>query len=679
MIKNSAASKNKKMDQETKWRLWLILGFVLFLAVGLRHFPYPFLASEAAPLVLAEDLLTQGFRFHNGLFFPVYFQFKTPMDLGSLVYLIMIPLISFGKQIWVVRGLSIAASLLTGWWLTQIAKKHLGLKHHFLIFFVMASVPAWIFLSRLGNSDILRAAAFTAFFYYYLEYRYVTRKAIIKCLISALILFYVDFNGQVLMLVNGLVFLVLDFRYHWQRKKFFLLTLGIFLLTLSPGILYLLFNPQVVVQKLASMQPVWNQSGSTMETVWKIILGLLNGLNPLNWAAVQNSSAPAFPLGPFRGLPLFYLFLLPVGLFFLLTMIKKPIGWFWVMLFSPVVYSLLQPFSPYEMAAVLPVYFLLIGITLNAFFFLLSNKLPHHTNWLFPLIMGLMVGYGFFFLQQALAHQQDWVNHYEVEKIRIDSQDFFEFIKQYETAHPEKKYALNRTWSDHPEILRQFFAADIDGVEYDVLNGYIDSVRVDLKDTLFLLDQKEMDQVRDSDKFMKPFILKTYRFNDGLALYYFVELTYKPEIKSIIQAELETRREPRKETLRWMGQSVDVYFPALEIGPITNLVDGDEESLIKSDRVNPLNLVFEFSEPISLSEVQFLVGSEAMDVFITIYPTESQEPLNFSRQSGPSQDNKTIYIPLEKTFTVSRLEVVVQDKKASESAPIHLWEIQLNP
>jgi hypothetical protein len=282
-------------------------------------------------------------------------------------------------------------------------------------------------------------------------------------------------------------------------------------------------------------------------------------------------------------------------------------------------------------------------------------------------------------LQQALAHQQDWVNHYEVEKIRIDSQDFFEFIKQYETAHPEKKYALNRTWSDHPEILRQFFAADIDGVEYDVLNGYIDSVRVDLKDTLFLLDQKEMDQVRDSDKFMKPFILKTYRFNDGLALYYFVELTYKPEIKSIIQAELETRREPRKETLRWMGQSVDVYFPALEIGPITNLVDGDEESLIKSDRVNPLNLVFEFSEPISLSEVQFLVGSEAMDVFITIYPTESQEPLNFSRQSGPSQDNKTIYIPLEKTFTVSRLEVVVQDKKASESAPIHLWEIQLNP
>ncbi len=278
-----------------------------------------------------------------------------------------------------------------------------------------------------------------------------------------------------------------------------------------------------------------------------------------------------------------------------------------------------------------------------------------------------------------MTHQQDWKNPYELETIRYDSREIFNFIKRYETAYPEKKYALNRTWSDDPQILHRFFAGDIDGVEFDVLNGYIDSVRVDLGETLFLLDQEEMDRVRDSGKFKEPFILNTLRLNDGSPLYYFVELTYKPEIYSIIQAEIETRREPRKETITWMGQPVDIYFPALEIGPVTNLVDEDEDTLIKTDRVNPLNLVFEFSEPISVSEVQFRVGSEAVDVFITVYPTGTQESIVFSRQSGPSEGNKTIYIPLESTFIINRLEVIVQEKSANESAPIHLWEIYLKP
>ena len=300
MSGNNEAPKKQELDHDNQWLPWLILGMVVFFAAAINRFPYPFLASEAAPLVFAEEVLTNGFHFRGSVIFPAYFQFQTPMDLGSLVYLLMIPLISFGKQIWVVRGFSIVASVLTTWWLVQIAKKHLGLKHAYLLVFIMVSVPGWIFLSRLGNTDILRAAAYTGFIYYYLEYRTVNPKAIIKCLISALVLFYVDFNGQVLLLVNGLVFLVMDFRYHWQRKKTFMLTLGVFLAALLPWIFFLQYNPQVYVHKLAAMQPVWNQSRSVMETVWKIVIGLLNGLNPLNWAAVQNSSAPRIPIRIFR-------------------------------------------------------------------------------------------------------------------------------------------------------------------------------------------------------------------------------------------------------------------------------------------------------------------------------------------------------------------------------------------
>ncbi len=680
MTLKTEAKQRQYLGVITEWVPWLLLfGLLTFYTTGRHPFPLTFLDSEAVPIIYAEELLTNQFRLFGSPILPAYFQFQTPMDMGSLVYLLMIPFVSFGKQIWVVRVVSILASLLTAGWLVQIAKKHLGLKNAFLLIFIMLSVPGWIFLSRFGNTDIIRAAAFTGFIYYYLEYRYINPRAIVKCLIMALILFYADFNGQVLMLVSGLVFLVMDFRYHWQRKKEFLLFLAALLAALLPWLFYLRNNPQVYVQKLASMQPVWSQSNSVLETVWKMLPGFLIGFNPLNWAAVQNSSAPAFPLGPFRGVPLFYLFLLPVGVFFLMTMIKKPTRWVWVMLFSPVVYTLLQPFTPFQMAAVLPAYFLLIGIALNAFFLFLSKKIPRHTNWFIPLTMGLMTAYGFFFLQQAMTHQQDWVNPYALKKSPFDSQEIFDFIKRYETAHPEKKYALNRTWSDHPWVLQQFFADDIDGVEYDVLHAYIDSVRVDLKDTLFLLDQKEMEQVSESGKFMEPFILNTFHLPDGSPLYYFVELTYKPEINSIIQAEMDVRREPRKETITWMGQPVEVYFPALEIGPITNLVDGNEDTLIKTDRVNPLNLVFEFSEPISVSEVQFGVGTEAVDVFITLYPDATQDALVFSRQSGPSEGNKTISIPLEGTFIVSRLTVVVQDKKASESTPIHLWEIQLKP
>lgn len=108
-------------------------------------------------------------------------------------------------------------------------------------------------------------------------------------------------------------------------------------------------------------------------------------------------------------------------------------------------------------------------------------------------------------------------------------------------------------------------------------------------------------------------------------------------------------------------------------------MDGDADTLIKTDRVNPLNLVFDFALPVSASEIQFRVGAEAVDLFVTLYPSATLEAVSYSRQGGSSEGHKTISIPFDSTLTFQRLEVVVQDKRASESAPIHLWEMTFKP
>jgi hypothetical protein len=171
--------------------LFLISLLVYFLVrvIGLEAFPIYFFTDEAAQTILAQDFLRDGFINYAGELFPTFFENGGKYNLGISVYAQILPLILFGRSIFVTRMVTVFISLLAAIAIGLVAKNFFQIKYWWTGVLILSMTPAWFLHSRTAFETALAVSIYSLFIYFYLLYRFRARKWIFAALLCGALAF----------------------------------------------------------------------------------------------------------------------------------------------------------------------------------------------------------------------------------------------------------------------------------------------------------------------------------------------------------------------------------------------------------------------------------------------------------------------------------------------------------
>jgi 4-amino-4-deoxy-L-arabinose transferase-like glycosyltransferase len=198
-----------------------LLIYLLVRVIGLEQFPIYFFTDEAAQTILAQDFLRDHFINYAGELWPTFFENGGKYNLGLSVYTQIIPLILFGRSIFVTRMVTVFFSFLAAIFVGLSARQFLKLKNWWVVVLVLSMTPVWFLHSRTGFETAMATSLYAIFIYFYLLYRFRSRKWLFAALICGALAFYSYAPMQVVVLFTGMLLLLLDGPYHLQKRRFF--------------------------------------------------------------------------------------------------------------------------------------------------------------------------------------------------------------------------------------------------------------------------------------------------------------------------------------------------------------------------------------------------------------------------------------------------------------------------
>ena len=124
--KQAREEQSSKPKRKINLETWLfgtaVVIYLLTRLIGLPNFPIFFFTDEAVQSVTASDFVNNGFKNSAGVLLPTYFENGSQYNLGTSVYLQIIPNLLFGKSVWVTRGTAALATLLAAFGLGLILR-----------------------------------------------------------------------------------------------------------------------------------------------------------------------------------------------------------------------------------------------------------------------------------------------------------------------------------------------------------------------------------------------------------------------------------------------------------------------------------------------------------------------------------------------------------------------------
>ena len=244
------------------------LALLIYLAVrliALDQFPIYFFSDEAVQAVRAADFVQAGLRSETGELFPTFFKNSYQYNLGTSVYLQVLPTLFFGKQIFVTRAVSVLVSLLAalaaGLTFELVFKRRVG----WLAILLLSVMPAWFLHSRTAFETVLAVSFYSAFWLAYALYRERDPRYLYLAILLAALAFYSYSPAQIVVSLTIFAFLLNDVRYHWQQRRIVLRACILGLLLLIPYARFTWLHPGEIQNHLQIVGSVWMSDLSLLQ------------------------------------------------------------------------------------------------------------------------------------------------------------------------------------------------------------------------------------------------------------------------------------------------------------------------------------------------------------------------------------------------------------------------------
>ena len=665
---------------------FLSLGiYMMTRLIGLDEFPIYFFTDEAIHTILAENLVSNGFRY-LGEFLPTYFPMGASYGLNSVsVYSQVLPYLLFGKSIYVTRATSVAITLLGAIAVGYIVKDFFKSPYWWVSILLLSITPAWFLHSRTAFESVLVASFYACFLYFYLRYRLISPRALYLAIIFGALAFYSHGLGEFLMAVTGFLLAITDFRYHWQHRKILMWGALLFGILLLPYLRFTMNNPQIFTDQMRQRASYWtDQDLNLAQKTACFVKEYASGYNPVYW--FNPKPVDDLVRHVMKG---YGHFLLP-SLVFVLWGIIIAIKHFRSPAHRTILIALLAaPFgAAFAQVTVLRAIWMVIPVTILATLGISSllRKLENRLLARNVLSLGVFVilaGFNFYMLWDALVDGPTWYNDYRLYGMQYGAKQLFaEAIPEVLMENPETRVVVSPTWANGTDTFEQFFLTpeQQSRVSFNSIEAFLyEKLPVD-PNLVLVLPPDEYQTARDDAKIGMVNIDRVIEYPDGTAGFYFVRFQYADNADEIFAAEREARKQLVESMVDYDGQTILVRNSMLDIGEPAAMFDGDFYTLVRGLEANPFIIDLTFEEPRLVSGV--VADFANMDFTITAYLYEdlSSDALEYSATiRDVSGDAHIEFIFNNSPTMIERLRLEIQSLSEGDRAHIHVRELKLLP
>lgn len=681
MIQLDSSVPRKATAEEKRPFGWaealFILGIVLYLAtrfIALDKFPIYFFSDEAIQTELAAKLVENGFKDSNG-HLPIYFENGGQFNLSLSVWLQTL-VTPFARSIWLTRGLSALLTTIFPLTLGLALRDFLKRKYWWLAPFVVSVLPAWFLHSRTAFETALGTALFCAFLYFYLRYRMQDRDYLPIALLFGALTFYAYAPLQLVVVLTGLVLLLTDWRYHFEGKKVPWLSVATLIILILPYLLFRIRHPESLGRHLSILQSYWSGTAPFMTKLGEFFNRYLKGLDPRYWFTAKNGDLIRHQMKDMAHFSVLLAPFLVLGLINTLGKLKHP-AWRVVLialLVAPTGAALVDPAITRSL------------VTLVPFAFLTCIGLDSHLRWLggslrntfFPvaIVVLALLGSSIWMTHTAINKGPLWYQDYGLYGMQWGGKELSAEIKTYQAKNPDAKIIVSPTWANNTDIILSFFLGDPLPIEVNSIKDWTLNQKELDKSMVFILPPDDYQTAQTSNKFTNRELIRTLEWPNGETGFYFVRLEYVENVENLFEREKVKRSELEKSTISLLDQDVEVTHSPLDIGVISNAFDGNTNTVIRGLEANPLQILLEFSEPVSMRGIRLLVGLPPHILYVEISVEGKQQPLRYGKQSFGTEKNEWLNVNFTGEFLVTRINLSLKENTANPNPHIHIWEIE---
>lgn len=652
--------------------------YLLVRFIGLTDYPIFFFTDEAVQTILAEDFLRDGLHGYDHVFLPTFFINGYQYNLGTSVYLQVLPFLLLGKSVWVTRGASVLVTLIAAVSVGLILKKVFHTSYSWIGILLLSVIPAWFLHSRTAFETSLATSFYAGFLYFYLRYRTDSLHNLYPAVVMAALTFYSYSPARMVILLTGVLLLLSDLSYHWQQRRVVVVGLGLTLLLALPFLRFLADHPDENVKHLKVLDSYWVAQISLTEKLSQYFSEYLRGLDPLYWYLPHDHDLARHMMNDYGHLPRITIPLMFIGMGITAWRVRKSTyrTLLIALLVAPSGAALVARGITRALIMVIPAA-LLTALGIIAVLRWLEKRFQAPRQALAMITFIALVGMNFWLLREALVNGSLWHNDYGLCGMQYGARQIFTEIDEYLKDSPDTDIILSPSWANGTDIVARFFFSN--GVPFSLgsIDGYFIECKPLDEETLFIMIPKEYERVQESGKFTDINVEKILPYPNGKPGFYFVHLRYVDNIEEIFQAEHEERQVLQEEAV-FIGKSlVQVRFPYLDMGSIKNVFDGNLDTLIRTLEANPLRLEIDLPEQRKVNGMEVHIGGTATKVTIELQDEDGEELLALSKTAMAEPDSRTLSFNLKVPLQVSHIRLAVDSINDSEPAHVHLWEVSL--
>ena len=646
--------------------------------IALPEYPIYFFSDEAVQTTLAADLIRDHLR-AGGELLPALFKNAYQYNLGTSVYLQVVPYLMFGTSIWVTRGVSALVTLIAAFSLWLAMKKVFHSAYPWSAVLLLSITPAWFLHSRTAFETGVATAFYAGFFYTYLIYRTQKPQMLYGSVVFAALSFYSYSPARLVVLITSVLFFFSDLKYHWQQRKIVLGALGLVLLAALPFLRFEMNHPQENVRHLEVLNSYWIRDISLQEKLGIYFREYLHGLDPAYWYSALSGDMPRHVMKGYGHLLRATLPLGLIGLILVLSRIRQAP-------YRAVLLALLAAPSGGALVkiGITRVLILVIPAALISALGLAAvmgwvQKRWQLSRWKVGLpVFVLLAGFNFWMLRDALVNGPFWHTDYGLGGMQWGARQIFGEIREMTSKNPRIKISLSPSWANGTDAIAQFFFEAPMPFQMESIVGYFDQRRTLDGSRVFIMIPEEYEKVIHSLKFTNVQVDQIINYPNGQPGFYFVRLEYSEAFDAILAQESAQRRILQEAEVKIDGQPAMVKYSFLDMGTAGNLFDRNPLTLVRTFEANPLRLEITFDQPRTLSGIKARIGGTA--TIFSFRLVDSDGKVMYSDQ----QDVKETPDPrwLEFTFTphqdCRQVFIEVKSTRDKEPAHVHLWEITFN-
>jgi hypothetical protein len=558
----------------------------------------------------------------------------------------------------------------------------LTLKHAFQLKYwwagvlVFSAIPAWFLHSRTAFEVAIFVAFMAWMLYFYLRYRQDDPRYIYAVVVFGGLSFYSYRGGQLVLIGFAIALLLIDIRYHVKHRRMLLGGLLLALLLTIPYIRFQLVHRDETYFHLRMLDTYLLYDIPLSEKVVRFFENYLSALDPRFWfAPAGRELSRHFMKGHGHISPFMAPFLL-LGAGVCLNNLNKP------QFRTTLVLALLSPLGAglvglgitRVLIFVVPVALLTtIGISTLVTHFTVEGALPSFA-WL---IFSVLLLFNSYLLWDALVNGPTWFQDYGLGGMQYGARQVFGEVEELLEQDPDRTVYVSPTWANGTDILMRFFIPDGSSAYMANADGYLEREKPLDDDMVFVLTAEEFHRLADSRKITDIETLDTLKLPNGQTGFYVTTFRYSDQAIRIFAEEQEERSKPRQSTIEWRGQTVNVHYPYLDMGDLSQIFDNDDFTLARVHSANPAVFSFAFEQPVDLEGIRLTTGSMDMEISVDLYLQDDRDPLHYDQTYTDLPDDPTVTLSFDETVRgVHELHLEILSLIAGDPFKIHIREVE---